>query len=153
MSSNPSKEKGTRAETLIKETLSKYTKLNWQRTPLSGALDRKHGLAGDLYIPIEKNLWCVEVKHYKEDHLTSKILTNKTSQLLEWWVQCITQAHQVNKLPLLIFKFDRSKIFVAFDTMPNTDNYHYVYVNVPPHQFWISLLEDWIEYEDPKFVT
>lgn len=152
MSSNPSKEKGTRAETLIKETLTKYTNLNWQRTPLSGALDKKHGLAGDLYIPGEKNFWCVECKHYKDDHFTSEVFTHKNPILLDWWGQAVRQGIQVSKKPLLIFKHDRSKIFVAFQDLPSC-SYKNVCVSIPPYEFFVALLEDWIANENPKFIA
>jgi len=50
---NKSKAKGTRAETACCVVLRKYTGWNWERIPLSGALDAKHGLKGDVYIPKE----------------------------------------------------------------------------------------------------
>lgn len=149
--SNPSKEKGTRAETLIKETLIKYTKLPWERTPLSGALDPKHGLKSDLYIPNEHNIYTVECKHYKEDHLTSQILTSKNPQLIEWWIQTVRQGSQVGKKPLLIFKHDRSKMFVAYEDMPTMD-YRIIFIQILGYEFYISLLEDWLTHEKPKFI-
>jgi len=80
-----SRDKGARAESLVKNALRRVTGLNWERTPGSGALNEKHGLKADLYVPNEKNLYAVEVKHYAEDHLTSSVLTAKTPQLIEWW--------------------------------------------------------------------
>jgi len=149
--SNPSKEKGTRAETLVKETLKKATGLKWERTPGSGALDPKHNLKGDLYIPNEHNLYCVEVKHYEEDHMNTGILHNKSPQLIDWWEQTVRQASQVNKLPLLIFKHDRSKLFVAFTDMPEED-FHYIYISRQPYEFYVSLLDNWLECNDPQFI-
>jgi len=113
--------KGARAETLIRDQLRALTGLMWERVPSSGALDPKHGLKGDLYVPNEKNLYAVEVKHYEEDHLTSAILTGKSPQFLEWWEQAVRQGKQVDKWPLLIFKHDRSKVFCAFQDMPSVD--------------------------------
>lgn len=149
--SNPSKDKGTRAETLVCTTLRKSTGLNWQRTPLSGALDAKHGLKADLYIPNEHNLYCVEVKHYEADHVNSGILHNKSPQIIDWWEQCVRQADQVSKVPLLIFKHDRSKLFVAFTDLPEAD-YNYLYISRQPHEFYVSLLDDWLEYNKPQFI-
>ena len=54
--------KGARTETTVRDTLRKATGLQWERVPGSGALDEKHGLKGDLYVPGEKNKFCVEVK-------------------------------------------------------------------------------------------
>ena len=109
-----SRNKGARGEVLIRDQLRKATGLGWERTPGSGALNEKHALKGDLYIPNEKNFFCVEVKNYKDDHISSKLLTSKKPQISEWWDQCIRQSAKVDKLPMLFFKFDRSKTFVAF---------------------------------------
>jgi len=148
-----SRAKGARTETVVRDALKKHTGLGWERVPGSGALDPKHLLKGDLYVPGRTNLWCVEVKGYKEDHLTSQLLTSKTPQLIEFWEQSVRQGIQVGKKPLLIFKFDRSKVFVAFDDMPNSQNYRCIYYNHESHEFYVALLEDWLVHEQPEFVT
>ena len=145
--------KGARTETTVRDLLRKHTKLTWERIPGSGALDPKHQLKGDLYVPGQNNLWCVEVKGYAEDHLTSAILTGKNPQLIEFWKQTIRQGQQVSKKPLLIFKYDRSKVFVAFEEMPTTNTYRYVFVNCDQYEFYVALLEDWLLHEPVKFVT
>lgn len=125
-----SRAKGRTAETKCKEELNKLTNERWERVPMSGALDPKHGLKGDLYIPPNNSsIYCVEVKHYKEDHLTSKILTSKTSKLEEWWNQTIRESNQIGKEPLLIFKFDRSKWFAAYYSEESYKSYKYITVN------------------------
>ena len=58
--------KGARAEAVIRDELRRLTGHKWERTPGSGTLNEKHGLKGDLYIPNEKNIFCVEAKHYAE---------------------------------------------------------------------------------------
>lgn len=148
-----SRAKGARTETVVRDLLRKHTGLGWERVPGSGALDPKHQLKGDLYVPGRTNEWCVEVKGYAEDHLTSAILTGKSPQLIEFWKQTQRQGHQVNKYPLLIFKFDRSKIFVAFEDMPTTNNYRYLFVSCDGYEFFVALLEDWLVKEQPQFVT
>jgi hypothetical protein len=145
--------KGARTETTVRDLLKKHTGLGWERVPGSGALDPKHLLKGDLYVPGRTNLWCVEVKGYAEDHLTSQVLTSKTPQLVEFWEQTVRQGKQVQKNPLLIFKFNRSKIFVAFSEMPQSDAYRYVYYNHENYEFYVALLEDWLTHEQPEFVT
>jgi hypothetical protein len=147
-----SREKGARAETVVRDALRKATGLKWERVPGSGALNEKHQLKGDLYLPGEKNLYAVEVKHYAEDHLTSAILTGKNPQLLEWWEQAVRQGIQVSKKPLLIFKFDRSKMFVAFEEMP-TGNYRNIFVSINDHNFYVALLDDFLTYDKPKFIA
>jgi len=143
--------KGARAETLIRDQLRLLTNLQWERVPSSGALDPKHLLKGDLYVPGEKNLYAVEVKHYEEDHLTSAILTGKSPQFFEWWDQAVRQGKQVGKIPLLIFKFDRSKTFCAFEEMPNAD-YRYFFISALGHEVYVSLLDDFVKHEQPKFI-
>lgn len=144
--------KGSTAETKVRDELRKYTGLKWERVPGSGALNEKHGLKGDVYVPNERNLYCVEVKHYKDDHFNTSLFTGKSPQLIEFWQQTIRESAQVGKTPLLIFKHDRSKLFAAFKEMP-TVNYRYAFVNVLGHEFYVSTLDDFLTYEKPKFVA
>lgn len=147
-----SRQKGARAEADIVKKLSEHTGHNFKRIPMSGALDAAHGLKGDVYVPNSLNIYCIEVKHYKDDHFTSKVLTDKTPQILEWWQQTIREAAQVSRKPLLIYKFDRSKIFCAFKDMPNYTEYRWAYLNIDGHEFYSAKLEDWLKYEQPRFV-
>ena len=74
-----SRAKGARAESALKKVLVEKTKLKWERIPASGALSEVHQLKGDLYVPGEKNLYCVEVKSYKEsaiNHLLLRVLVS-----------------------------------------------------------------------------
>jgi hypothetical protein len=146
-----SRAKGATAETKIRDKLRELTKLQWERVPGSGALHEKHGLKGDLYIPGKENVFCIEVKHYAEDHITSEVLTGKEPQLLQWWKQCLRQSQQVDKKPLLIFKFDRSKLFVAFKDVPNY-LYPMLIVIRDGHEFFVAQLDHWVYNEKPKFI-
>lgn len=143
--------KGARAEADIVKKLVELTGLGFKRIPMSGALNAVHGLKGDIYIPNSLNIFCIEVKHYAEDHLTSKILTDKKGQLIEWWEQTLRESAQISRKPLLIYKFDRSKIFVAFRDMPTTDEYRWVFFNIDGHEFYSAKLDDWMHYEQPRF--
>ena len=107
-----SRQKGARGETIIRDKLRSLTRLNWERIPGSGALDEKHGLKGDLYVPNEKNLFCIEVKSYKDDPINSKTVFNK-SEIKKWWEQAVRQGKQVDREPMLIYKFNRSKPYVC----------------------------------------
>jgi hypothetical protein len=144
--------KGARAETQMRDQLRLATNLQWERVPSSGALDPKHGLKADLYVPNEKNLYAVEAKHYAEDHLTSKILTGKSPQFFEWWGQAVRQGKQVDKIPLLLFKFDRSKTFVAFEDMPSGDM-DYFFIVSHGYEVYVALLDEWLGSEAPKFIA
>ena len=146
-----SRAKGARGELKVRDILRELTNLPWERTPGSGAYSASHGLKGDVYIPNTTNVFTVEVKNYEDDHLTSKILHNKTNQLLGWWEQAERQAGQNGNLPLLIFKYDRSKIFVAFQDMPKF-TYNHITIKVEPFEFNVAVLEDWIKLDKPVFV-
>lgn len=144
-----SRQKGARVETQVKKLLKDKTGLNWQRVPASGALSAEHQLKGDLYIPQCNNKYCVEVKGYKEDHVNSGLLHHKTPQFMVWWEQTVREAKQINKEPLLIFKFDRSKMFVAFKDEP-VEEYRHLYYSEAA--VYICLLEDWLTEENPEFI-
>lgn len=141
MAVNKSKAKGSRAEAAVCKVLRAYTGWNWERIPLSGALDAKHGLKGDVYVPKELMKYCVEVKHYKDDHLTSKMLTGKNPQVQEWWNQTVReQLENEAAYPLLIFKFDRSKWFCAFKEEPINDYRHFYF----SEGYYLAKLEDYL---------
>lgn len=146
------RQKGATAETKVRDELRKATGHKWERVPGSGALDAKHGLKGDLYIPQANNVYAVEVKHYKDTYLDYSILTSKNPQLLIWWEQAKRQSIQLNKKPLLIFKHDRSKLFVAFEDMPTAD-YRYMFISAEGYEFYCATLDDWLASEQPKFIT
>ena len=52
-----SRAKGARGEYLVRDLLREYTNLQFERVPMSGALEY---LKGDLYVPNEKNYFCIE---------------------------------------------------------------------------------------------
>lgn len=143
--------KGARGETQVKEELSKLTGLKFERVPGSGALDPKHLLKGDLYVVGEKNRYCIEVKNYAEDHINSSLLSSINPQLIQFWEQTIRESAQVDKRPLLIVKFNRSKMFAVFTDMPEGD-YRFMFISTHGHEFYIALLSDYIKNNNPKFI-
>lgn len=145
-----SKAKGARGELKVRDELRKLTGLNWERTPGSGMYSQSHGLKGDIYVPGTTNMYTIEIKNYEEDHLTSKIF-NKSSKLMEWWEQAMRQADQNGNEPLLIFKYDRSKLFVAYKYQSNDYKYNNITVRIDDYVFNIALLDDWVLHENPKF--
>ncbi|MCP4442852.1 MAG: hypothetical protein GY810_28435 [Aureispira sp.] len=107
-----SRAKGARAELVARNLMRDSTGLAWERTPSSGALHANHKLKGDLYVPNEKNNFLIEVKHYKEDQLSSKILINKDPTIFEWWDKACRQAKETDKEPVVMYKWDRSKWYL-----------------------------------------
>jgi Holliday junction resolvase len=144
-----SRQKGARAEAAIVKLLCEKTGLNWKRVPGSGALHEDHGLKGDVYIPNEHNYWACEVKHYKDGHLTSKVLTDKDPQLLQWWTQAVRQGKQTDKRPILFFKHDRSKWFVGMHTSDLNwcrDSFlHLKHISIWPEGLVIFTFDTWVK--------
>jgi len=149
MGTNKSKDKGTRNEAALKKLLRDKTGLKWERTPGSGALDEKHFLKGDLYVPNEKNIYSVEVKAYKDNHLNHTLLLGTNCQLDRWWEQTDRQGEQMEREGLLIFKHDRSKWICMFqsDTKPKAIHLYYSKLRT-----YICRLEEWLELDNPEFI-
>jgi hypothetical protein len=113
---------------------------------MSGALEY---LKGDLYVPNEKNFFCIEVKNYAESPLTDKILTQKkTNHLTKWWKKLLIQAEGGNQNPLLFFKYNRSKIYVGTAVEPIKISYIYV----SDLNCYVSLAEEWLKKEEVEFI-
>ena len=114
---------------------------------MSGALEY---LKGDLYVPNEKNYFCIEVKNYAESPLSDKILSQtKTNNLLRWWRKLVTQALAGKQRPLLFFKYNRSKIYVGTETKPEYTSYIYV----SDINCYICIAEQWLEKEEVEFIN
>ena len=142
-----SRAKGARGEYLVRDMLREHSNLQFERVPNSGALEY---LKGDLYIPHENNIYCIEVKNYAESPLSDRIFTQKkTNNLIKWWKKLIIQAEGGNQTPLLFFKYNRSPIYVVTDLRPDvTEEYLYIrFLNC-----YILLAEEWLEKEKPRFL-
>jgi len=142
-----SRAKGAAGERQVRDVLRKYTDLDWQRVPHSGALEF---MKGDLFVPNKHNNYCVEVKFYKGSHFNDKILTNSTNEFVNWWDQTVKQAKQAGAKPILFFKYNRSKIFVTTRDKPETVK-NYMYVN---HlDCYVAEATGWLTYENPRFIN
>jgi len=142
-----SRAKGARGEYIVRDMLRDYTDLQFERVPNSGALEY---LKGDLYVPHEKNRFCIEVKNYAESPLTDRIFTApKTNNLIKWWKKLKEQAIGGNQEPLLFFKYNRSPVFVVTEEEPvNTMQYMQIkFLNC-----YVLLAEDWLEIEEMDFL-
>ena len=108
--------------------------------PLSGALTY---LKGDVYPPWMPDFpWCVEAKNHKEVEWNN-LLTAKTNSIIEFWNQAEKQANIMKKRPLLVYKWDRSKIHCCWsDNLVVVDKY--IEINVLATPFKMALFEDWL---------
>ena len=146
MAYNKSKAKGAKAEVEVRDKLKVASGLPFQRVPLSGAISF---LKGDIYLVNKDNKYCIEVKHYKDEHLNSTVITSKESQLEKWWKQAVREAVVMENTPLLIFRKDRGKYFVAGEGI-STGRHKCIYVE---HlDIDILLLDDWLSTK-PKFIN
>ena len=142
-----SRAKGARGEYLVRDLLREYTNLQFERVPMSGALEY---LKGDLYVPNEKNHFCIEVKNYAETPLTDKILSQlKTNNLIRWWKKVTVQAIAGKQRPLLFFKYNRSKIYVGTEDKPEYTNYIYI----SDLNCYICIAEQWLQKEKVEFIN
>jgi hypothetical protein len=65
-----------------------------------------------------------------------------------WWKKLVNQAKATGKEPLLIFRYDRSKFFVATIKKPvNTENY----VDICWLKCYTLVLDEWLEKENIKW--
>ena len=140
--------KGAEGERQVRDLLRKHTKLDFQRVPMSGALDY---MKGDIFLPNMHNNYCIEVKFYKDSHFNDKILTAlKSNVFIRWWEQTTEQAKKAGAKPALFFKYNRSKIFVAQRDEPE-NGLNYMYVS---HLgCYVSLAHEWILLETPGFTN
>lgn len=138
---NKSKIKGSAYEAKIATLLSKEFNKEFRRVPLSGSIDY---LKGDIWTPHDTAWWpyCIECKHYGELEWNN-LLTAKSTDILNFWRQTIREADVMSKKPLLIFRWNRSKDFVAYSD--NIEVTNYVEIKSFDCHFKISLLDEWLE--------
>ena len=142
-----SRAKGARGEYLVRDMLRDATGLKFERVPSSGALEY---LKGDLYVPNQRNYYCIEVKNYKDSPLSDKVFTQpKTNNLVKWWKKIVTQAIGGDQKPLLFFKYDRSKVFVVTEQKPE-NTIEYLFIRFL--DCYVLLAEDWLKHEKVEFI-
>ena len=142
-----SRAKGARGEYLVRDLLREHTGLQFERVPMSGALEY---LKGDLYIPNQNNSYCIEVKNYADSPLSDKVLTQqKTNNMIRWWRKLLVQAHGGNQQPLLFFKYNRSKIYAATEACPKSTSF----IFISDLHCYVCIAEDWLNNEEIRFIN
>ena len=143
-----SRAKGARGEYLVRDMLRDATGLKFERVPSSGALEY---LKGDLYVPNQRNYYCIEVKNYKDSPLSDKVFTQpKTNNLVKWWKKIVIQAIGGDQKPLLFFKYDRSKVFVVTEQKPK-NTIEYLFIRFL--DCYVLLAENWLKHEKVEFIS
>jgi Holliday junction resolvase len=141
-----SRAKGARGEYLVRDMLRDATGLKYERVPCSGALSY---LKGDLYVPHANNRFCIEVKNYEESPLSDKVFTNKSNYLVKWWEKIIEQAEGGGQEPLLIFKYNRSQVYVVTQSEPESTE---KYMFISWLGCYVMLLKEWLEEEEIQWL-
>jgi len=144
---NTSAMKGGSYERKIKDIFTEFYQIPFERVPSSGALPY---LKGDIWAPHHMHLWhfTMECKHYKELNFNN-LLTAKTSNLHSFWKQSCEEAETMTKLskrnyyPLVLFRWNRSKDFICWDTGFNCKNQ--LVVNAFDNMYKIALLDDFLK--------
>ena len=142
---NP-RQKGNLGEKQVIELLNRTTEEKWEQTPGSG----NGKVKGDLRVHGKHNIFCVEVKFYKHVGFDSKIYTQKSNNLYKWWSKICKQAQQMEQEPLLIFRENHGKFFVATTRQPlNTLRYmHIAWLGA-----YILIAEHWLDKEEIQFTN
>jgi hypothetical protein len=72
-------------------------------------------------------------------------------QLSQFWEQTVRESGQVNKKPLLIYKYDRSKLYACMDDLL-VEQKDYPHRYLYSHEgFYITRLEQWINFCKPEW--
>ena len=88
-----SRQKGNRGEQQVMSLLGRMTEERWEQVPGSGSGKIK----GDIRVPGKHNLFCIEVKFYKDSGFNSKIYTSKTNNLYKWWSKLCRQSQEMKQ--------------------------------------------------------
>lgn len=140
-----SRQKGKAGEKLVKEFLEEHTPYTFEFTPGSG----NGKIKGDLYIPRFQNNFIIEVKNYKDSPISDKILTNKSNDFVQWWLKARDQSFPFQR-PLVFFRYNRSKLFVATSIKPVDVTKR---LDIPELNCYIMLAEEWIQKEKIEWLT
>ena len=122
----------------------------FKRVPLSGAISY---LKSDIWLPSDTAAWpfSVECKSYA-DIEWNNLLTAKSTEIHDFWRQVHKDAITMNKKPLLIFKWNRSKEFAAYDDF-SIECESYLEVKAFEKNFRIALLTEWLDAYKIKLKT
>jgi len=137
---NKSKQKGRSFEYVVRDMFSEAFNQNFERVPLSGALEY---LKGDVYCPwLPTFPYCIEAKHHKEIPWNNLITAKKSTLLLSFWKQTIREAETMKKKPLLVYKWDRSKIFCCWNDEIELEDQ--LTIKIDNLYFKMGLFEEWL---------
>jgi len=105
-----SRRKGAKAERVAAKMLQDWTGRTFSKTPASGGLQwKKSNVAGDVVCTKEGHYFpfCVEVKaRAKVDFNQLMQMNLKHTDILEFWTQAKRDAARVNKVPIVMMRYN-----------------------------------------------
>lgn len=137
--------KGKRAELECVHTLEKLTGATWHRVPCSGATATGQGVTddkfkGDCFSDDPKYAnYCIESKIIK-GAITLEALLSPVGIFREWWKQASEESG--SKVPILIFKYKYSPMFVACWETYLKDNCNRIIVPIGERSICITTIEN-----------
>jgi len=115
-----SKQKGNRYERRCAKLLSEFTGTNFRKVPASGGFNKfggqvvaEHAFSGDVICDDKDFCFSVEAKNQKTFSFVALLSSPKTAKFTEWWKQCVEDANNIGKLPMLMFKPNTQEDFIA----------------------------------------
>lgn len=115
-----SRKKGARGEKHALEVLQKWTGKKFGRVPSSGGLSWKNEISsGDVICINDEHYFpfTVEVKNYRDINF-AHLFTTPNADILKFWTQAQRDAQRVNKVPLLMMRYDGLKKGFFFVVIP-----------------------------------
>jgi len=113
-----SRTKGSEYELRISKILAEWYQEDFHRVPSSGGLrwGKDNRVSGDI-IAQEGSTFPFSIECKKREDWTFEQLLKGVGEVESWWAQCIRDASNVDKKPLLIFSKNRSPNYymMSFD--------------------------------------
>ena len=138
--------KGSRFEYKIRDLLTDYTGVKWDRVPMSGA----GAMKGDLYCLTNHYYYCFECKSFKDTVIQENLLSAKSNNIYQWWTQTVREAKQMSRKPALVFKKDRGKPLILVEEDHSNLNRLGLHntLGEEPINGYIYLFEEWLQNKE-----
>lgn len=147
------KKKGSNFERKVARLLTQWCGVEFHRTPGSGSLHwgKDTRVRGDIVPPIDFYFpFSVEVK--KHEGWSIEQILNYKGEFFSWWGQCVHDALETNKTPLLVFSKNRSPIYFATYSSIVEGVSFLSYLYLEKNSLLISNFEELIQYPYPKII-
>lgn len=117
-----SRKKGAKGENRARFLMEAWTSKKWARVPASGGLNWHNSISSGDIICVTEGHYCpftIEVKNYGEINFNHLFYLPKCD-ILKFWDQAHRDAQRVNKVPLLMMRYDRLPGDFFFVVIPRT---------------------------------